>query len=86
MDVKQFKSHCYKIGSKSYIKQMDEWVKEILEVTTLKKLSTPSIEDFHPEIDNSELLNKKGINNYQRPMGIAQWLVSINKNWYRIYH
>ena len=60
MDINQFKPHFYEIGSKSYIKQVSDRVKEILEITVLKKVSTPSIEDFHPEIDNSKLSNKKG--------------------------
>ena len=40
----------------------------------LGKKNTPTVVDFHPEIDTTPLCNAEETNNYQRIQGITQWI------------
>jgi hypothetical protein len=44
-----------------------------------KEFATPMIENYHPEIDTSNLLDDIGIKHYQSLIGAVQWLVSLGR-------
>ena len=52
-------------------------VKNTILKKKLVKQHSPNIQYFHPEADNSMLLDKSGIQIYQVLMGIDQWIIII---------
>jgi hypothetical protein len=61
------------ISNKTYIKEVLRKYQE--EHRTLPKKSTPMSPNAHPELDTSELLDEAGTRQYQKIIGIGQWLV-----------
>ena len=45
----------------------------------IKKAQIPYTTEFHPEMDKKELHDEKGINDYQKLAGIAQWITSLGR-------
>ena len=64
MDFKRENDHTWSIGSHSYITDAVKLVSDILK-KPLGKKKTPTVVDFHPEIDNTPLCNAEETNNYQ---------------------
>jgi hypothetical protein len=46
---------------------------------TTKKIPTPTVGDFHPELDQSPLLSEKEHAFYQSLIGTLQWLVTLGR-------
>ena len=82
-DIDKIHKHCYKLGSRTYVKNALDKVKRILNVDTIqgpiKKAQIPYKTEFHPELDKTELHDEKGTNDYQKLAGIAQWITSLGR-------
>ena len=61
------------ISNKTYIKEVLRKYQE--EFRDIKKKNVPMSPNAHPEMDTSELLDEAGIRQYQKIVGIGQWLV-----------
>ena len=61
------------VSNKTYIKEVLRKYQD--EFRTLPKKNIPMSPDAHPELDTSELLNEEEIRQYQKIVGIGQWLV-----------
>ena len=61
------------VSNKTYIKEVLRKYQE--EHRTLPKKNVPMSPNAHPELDQSELLNDTEIRQYQKIVGIGQWLV-----------
>ena len=77
------------IGTKMYVTEALEKVKEILHKpnleegnNTLGQEPTPMSESFKPVLNQSELLSAKGHRKFQQLVGIAQWLITCG--WFDI--
>ena len=70
-------SQCIEIGSHQYVANIIVKVKEILGITTLKKVQTPTPSTFEPELDNSKLLDAPNVKKFLMLIGIGNWLVNI---------
>ena len=54
-------------------------VMKILGIKHFKRENQPSELNFAPEVHRSPFVNEKGINKYQRLIGILQWIVIIGR-------
>ena len=71
-DLKMHGSRLH-VSNKTYTREVLRKYQE--EFRTLPKKNIPMSPDAHPELDTSEILNDNGIRQYQRIIGIGQWLV-----------
>jgi len=68
------------LGSHTYIKECLRRIEESLpdDVYLINKY-TPLPPEVHPELDETPLLDAKGIKQYQMMIGMAQWAVTISR-------
>ena len=64
--------------ARKYIDRMNEMYERLFK-TKPKPHSSPLEKGDHPEIDESELLNREGITQYQSIIGSLQWLVTLGR-------
>lgn len=69
----------WSIGTETYVKETMERVKTMLGRKDLGKDDTPISPTFHPELDNSQLLDVDQHRLYQQLVGIAQWLITCGR-------
>jgi hypothetical protein len=62
-----------------YIDKMVSTYEQMFGCKPSTKVSSPLEKGGHPEIDTSDLLDKKGIQQYQSLIGAMQWAVSIGR-------
>jgi hypothetical protein len=62
-----------------YIEKMVSTYEQMFGCKPCTRVSSPLEKGDHPEIDTSELLNKKGFQQYQSLIGAMQWAVSIGR-------
>ena len=74
------------IGTKTYVKEALEKVKELLSLkddiqgrNCLGTESTPMQANYQPELDDTELLNLAKHREYQKLIGMAQWLITCGR-------
>ena len=68
------------IGSHQYVTNNLVKVKEILGITTLKKVKKPTPSTFESEMENSKLLDAPNVKKFQMLIGIVNWLVNIGRS------
>ena len=78
MDFNKENTHIWTIGSHSYITDAAKRVSKILK-KPLKNKKTPTVIDFHPEIDTTPLCTPENTNDYQRVQGITQWIHTMGR-------
>ena len=78
MDFDKENDHTWTIGSHSYITDEAKRVSEILK-KPLGKKKTPTVKEFHPEMDTTPLCNPEETNNYQRIQLITQWIHTMGR-------
>ena len=66
------------LSAKTYIKNVTPKLERIAECT-FRKANTPMEESYHPESDESELLDEKGQSLYRAIIGSANWLVTLGR-------
>ena len=66
------------ISARTYLKNIIPKIEETTS-TTLKNYGAPMITDYHPELDDSPLLDAKGVKIYQMLIGCAQWAVTLGR-------
>ena len=71
------KIHC--VSPTKYIERILETYKRMYGEYPKQNMSSPLIKGDHPELDDSELLDDKGIEEYQSLIGSLQWLISIGR-------
>ena len=62
-----------------YIEKMIDTYEQMFGCKPSTKVSSPLEKGDHPEIDTSELLDEKGIQQYQSLIGAMLWAVSIGR-------
>jgi len=72
LQIKQ-RSNLLHVSNKTYIKEVLRKYQE--EHRTLPKKNIPMSPNAHPELDTSDLLDDDGTRQYQKIIGIGQWLV-----------
>jgi hypothetical protein len=71
---------CWSMSAEQYLKLAIETIETKLgEKLKHKKADAPIRTDYHPEIDDSELLDDDDANYYQSLMGILQWVVELGR-------
>ena len=66
------------LSAEEYIQKATPIVEQFYDLTKFSnKVPLPKI--YHPELDNSKLLNDKGIQLYQSYMGILRWCVELGR-------
>ena len=78
MDFKRENDHTWSIGSHSYIKYAAKRVSEIFK-KPLGKKKTPTVKEFHPEMDTTPLCNAEETNYYQLIQGITHWIHTMGR-------
>lgn len=78
MNFNKKNEHTWTIGSHSYITDAAKRVSEILK-KPLGNKKTPTVKEFHPEVDTTPLCNKEETNNYQSIQGITQWIHTMGR-------
>ena len=78
MDFNKENTHTWTIGIHSYITDAAKRVSKILK-KPLKNKKTPTVIDFHPEIDTIPLFTPEETNYYQRIQGITQWINTMGR-------
>ena len=66
------------MSAKTYIKNVCEKIEKLLGIS-LKNYGSPMVTGDHPELDESDLLDAKGIKLYQMLIGSAQWAVTLGR-------
>jgi hypothetical protein len=66
-------NHLLHVSNKTYIKQVLWKYQE--EHQALPKKNIPMLPNVHPKLDTSEPLDEEGTRQYQKIIGIGQWLV-----------
>ena len=67
-------------GSKTYVKKiLSQFERLFPDFKFSKRVATPLEPGDHPEIDDSELLDAKGIKIYQSLIGMLQWAVTLGR-------
>jgi hypothetical protein len=69
----KMKNNRLHVSNKTYIKEVLRKYQE--DHRTLQKKNVPMSSNAHPELDSSEPLDEDGIRQYQKIIGIGQWLV-----------
>jgi len=69
----------WSIGTETYVKETLERVKTMLGRKDLGKDDAHISPTFHPELDNSQLLDVDQHRLYQQLVGIAQWLITCGR-------
>ena len=67
-----------RMGPRKYIKKMQDTYKCIFEEEA-KHADSPLVKGDHPEMDNSELCDEKGMATYQTMIGQIQWVVALGR-------
>mmetsp|Transcript_6502 Transcript_6502/g.18301 ORF Transcript_6502/g.18301 Transcript_6502/m.18301 type:complete len:636 (-) Transcript_6502:85-1992(-) len=67
------------IGSKTYVGEALKRVKLILGKEALHMESVPMYEKYKPELEKSEFLDEDEHNDYQKLIGISQWLITCGR-------
>jgi hypothetical protein len=68
----------WSMSAKTYIKNVCEKIENLLGIT-LKNYGSPMVTNDHPELDETDFLNEKGIKIYQMLIGSAQWAVTLGR-------
>ena len=69
--------HC--VSPTKYIERILETYKRMYGEYPKHNMTAPIVKGDHPELDDSELLDDKGIEEYQSLIGSLQWLISIGR-------
>jgi hypothetical protein len=72
-DLKQLPNGRYHISTGTYTKEMIR--KYQADYQTVRKETSPMESKYHPEMDDSPLLQEDGTREYQRIIGTCQWLI-----------
>ena len=67
------------MAPRKYIEKMIDGYINMFKEKPKMKYSSPLEKNDHPEVDTSELLDEKGIQQYQSLVGSLQWAVSIGR-------
>ena len=62
-----------------YIEKMMDSYKRMFGTTPSTRVYSPLEANDHPELDNSELLDAEGTQQYQSLIGMLQWIISIGR-------
>jgi hypothetical protein len=65
-------------SAKTYIKNIVDKIEKLFEVT-LKGYETPMDVKYHPELDDSELLDGDDVSKYQMLTGALNWIVTLGR-------
>jgi hypothetical protein len=65
-------------SAKTYIKNVTDKIEKLLDVT-LKGYETPMDPKYHPEIDESELLDGDNVSKYRMLTGALNWIVTLGR-------
>jgi hypothetical protein len=68
----------WSMSAKTYIKNVCEKIENLLGIT-LKNYGSPMVTNDHPELDETDFLDEKGIKIYQMLIGSAQWAVTLGR-------
>ena len=66
-------------SAETYIKNCLPKLKAMCGVTEFKKVKTPFAEDYHPELELSELLSPPEISKYKSLIGSGNWLITLGR-------
>ena len=66
------------MSAKTYLKNICEKIERVFG-TTLRNYSTPLEASYHPELDNSELLDDEETSKYRMLTGSLNWAVTIGR-------
>ena len=72
-DLKQLPNGRYHISTGTYTKEMIR--KYQADYQTVRKETSPMESKYHPEMDESPLVQEEGTREYQRIIGTCQWLI-----------
>ena len=66
------------MSARTYIRNISEKIENLLGIS-LKNYGSPMVTNDHPELDETDLLDEKGIKMYQMLIGSAQWAVTLGR-------
>jgi hypothetical protein len=66
------------LSSHTYIKNCVESLERMCD-TTFRKVGVPHDPNYHPELDNTELISAKDQSKYRSLLGSANWMVMLGR-------
>jgi hypothetical protein len=67
------------MAPRKYIKKMESAYERMFGEKPKQKYTSPLEKGDHPETDTTDLLDDKGINDYQSLIGMMQWAISLGR-------
>ena len=67
------------LSAKTYIKNVIKKNAEMLGIKSFKSFKSPMAEEYHPEEDDSPLLDENGISKYQSLIGTGIWIITLGR-------
>ena len=77
-DVEINAKYGMQLSAKTYIKNVTERIEKMFE-TRLRHYGSPLEDNYHPELDESDLLDADDVTRYQMLLGCANWLVTLGR-------
>jgi hypothetical protein len=71
---------CYTaLSARTYIANVSEKFETMLGRTEFKKVKTPMMESYHPELDDSALLDASDASKFRALIGSGNWLITLGR-------